>query len=135
MNLSKKKQLASKTLKVGEGRIIFVKSRINEIKEAITKQDIRDLEKEGAIIIREIKGKKTKIRKKKKRSPGKIRKITKSRKKEYVILTRKLRSYLSEVNKKGEVAKEDVIDIRKKIRNRKFKSKAHLKEYLGSLKK
>ncbi|MBU3926119.1 hypothetical protein KJ763_03055 [Patescibacteria group bacterium] len=135
MNLSKKKQLASKTLKVGEGRIIFVKSRINEIKEAITKQDIRDLEKEGAIIIREIKGKKTKIRKKKKRSPGKIRKINKSRKKEYVILTRKLRSYLSEVNKKGEVAKEDVIDIRKKIRNRKFKSKAHLKEYLGSLKK
>jgi len=135
MNLSKKKQLASKTLKVGKGRIIFVKSRVNEIKEAITKQDIRDLEKEGAIVIREIRGRKTKIRKKKKRSPGKIRKIAKSRKKEYVIHTRKLRSYLSDVNKKGEVAKEDVIDIRKKIRNRKFRSKTHLKEYIGSLKK
>ena len=135
MNLSKKKQLASKTLKVGKGRIIFVKSRVNEIKEAITKQDIRDLEKEGAIVIREIRGRKTKIRKKKKRSPGKIRKIAKSRKKEYVIHTRKLRSYLSDVNKKGEVAKEDVIDIRKKIRNRKFRSKIHLKEHIGSLKK
>ena len=135
MNLLKKKQLAAKTLKVGKSRIIFVKSRLDEIKEAITKQDIRDLVKEKAIIIREIKGKKTKMRKKKKRGSGKVRKIVKNKKKEYVILTRKLRDYLTEMAERERLTKENVNEIRKRIRNKKFRSKAHLKEYIGSLEK
>ena len=58
MNLSKKKSLAVKTLKVGKDRIVFLKPRLDEIKEAITKQDIRELQKEGAIIVKGIKGRK-----------------------------------------------------------------------------
>jgi len=50
MNLGKKKLLAARTLKVGKARIFFVDSRKSEIKEAITKQDIRDLKQDGAII-------------------------------------------------------------------------------------
>ena len=57
MNLGKKKILAANALKVGTQRIIFVKSRLDEIKEAITKQDMRELNAEGAILIREMKGK------------------------------------------------------------------------------
>ena len=56
MNLGKKKQLAIRTFGVGKERIIFVKSRLEEIKEAITKQDIRELYREGAIRIQEPKG-------------------------------------------------------------------------------
>ena len=55
MNLRKKKILAAKALKVGKERIIFLKPRLEEIKEAITKQDIKDLYKEGAIKIKEVK--------------------------------------------------------------------------------
>ena len=62
MNLGKKKMLASRTLKVGKERIVFVKGRLEEIKDAITKQDIRDLNKEGAILIKDVKGRKKNIK-------------------------------------------------------------------------
>jgi len=66
MNLRAKKQLAANTLGVGKGRIIFVNERLEEIKEAITKQDMRNLQKDGAIIIREVKGRSKNVNKHKK---------------------------------------------------------------------
>ena len=134
MNLGKKKALAARALKIKKDRIVFLSSRLEEIKEAITKQDIRNLKKEGAIVIKGIKGKKKK-KKKSSRSPGNIRKKPDRRKKTYMIMTRKLRKYVAEVKKRGEISKEDISQIRKKIRNREFKSKAHLKEYVGVLRK
>ena len=107
MNLKKKKKLAIRTLNVGQKRIVFLKSRINEIKEAITKQDIRDLRDDGAIIVKKIKRKKKNIIKKKKKTPGKIKKKVKRRKQDYVILTRKLRNYISVMNKQKKISKED----------------------------
>ena len=133
MNLTKKKSLAARTLGVGQGRIKFVESRLDEVKEALTKQDIRDLHKDGAIIIAEIKGRKTKPRKKKKRSVGNIRKKVNKRKKEYVILTRKLRKHLYEVEDK--LTKKEKDDLKKKIRNRFFTSKANFKEHIAGVKK
>ena len=133
MNLGKKKELAKRTLGAGKEKIVFVESRIEDIKEAITKQDIRDLYKEGAILLKEIKGRR-KIKKKQRRSKGNIRKMVKTRKKTYVTLTRKLRAHVSGLKKRGEISKKDFEEIRKKIRNRGFRSKAHLKEYMGSLK-
>lgn len=135
MNLGKKKILAAKALKVGKKRIIFLTPRLDEIKEAITKQDIKDLQKDGAIKIKEVKGRKKNIKKKKNRGPGKIKKKVKMRKQVYATMTRKLRKYVSELKKLKRLGSEDVIDIRKKIRNRFFKSKAHLKEYVGGLEK
>ena len=129
MNIGKKKLLAMRTLKVGKERIVFLKPRLDEIKEAITKQDIRDLKKEGAIIVKDIKGRK-KVEKINKRSTGNIRKKVNKRKKEYVIMTRKLRRYVLEMKKQGELSQEEWKDIRKKIRNRIFRSKAHLKAYI-----
>ncbi|MEX0921034.1 MAG: 50S ribosomal protein L19e [Candidatus Pacearchaeota archaeon] len=134
MNLSKKKELAKRTFNVGKERIAFVESRLDEIKEAITKQDMRDLKKDGAIVVKEIKGRK-KTRAKRKRSTGNIRKKVNKRKTEYMALTRKLRKYVAEMKKQKELSGEDVKDIRKKIRNRLFRSKAHLKTYIGDLKK
>src|SRR3989344_67496 len=132
MNLSKKKELAKRTFRVGKDRIIFVESRLDEIKDAITKQDIRDLRGSGAIVIKESGGRK-KIRGRKKRGTGKIRKSTKTRKKDYITLTRKLRKHAGEMKKSGEITKDALNDIRKKIRNRVFRSKAHLREYFGEL--
>jgi len=135
MNLSNKKALAVKALNVGKERIVFVQSRLDEIKEAITKQDIKDLHKDKAIIIKEIKGRRKVAKKKRKKSPGKIKKKINKRKQEYVIMTRKLRKYVAELRKKEELSGEEVKDIRKKIRNRIFRSKAHLREYVRSLRK
>src|SRR3989338_8658766 len=93
MNLKNKKELASRTFGIGKKRIVFIESRKYEIKDAITKQDIRDLVSSGAIIIKEIKGRK-KVERKRSRSAGNIRKIINKRKQEYVIMTRKLRNYI-----------------------------------------
>jgi large subunit ribosomal protein L19e len=133
MNLSKKKALAARTLNVGKERIFFVEARLDEIKEAMTKQDIRELHKGGAILIKEKKGRK-KSKKKVRKSPGNKRKNIKKRKKTYMILTRKLRKYLTELKAQGKISKEDLKETRKKIRDRVYKSKAHLQAQLGEIK-
>jgi len=134
VNLRKKKNLAAKTLGIGKGRIVFLQPRLEEIKNAITKQDIKDLKKEGAIVIKEIKGRKKVKKAGKKRGSGKIKKKVNKRKQNYVIMTRKLRRYISELKKQGRILDEEVKEIRKKIRNKKFKSKAHLKEQIKTRK-
>jgi len=135
MKLNKKKELAARTLKIGKERISFVKSRLEEIKEAITKQDIRDLVNDKAIIVKDIRGKKKNLKRKVKKSIGNIRKKVNKRKADYVILTRKLRKYISEMKKQSKISSEDVKDLLNKIRNRTFRSKSHLKETLGGLRK
>lgn len=133
MNLRTKKSLAAKALKVGKDRIIFLASRIADIKEAITKQDIRDLNSDGAIAVKEIKGRKKNEGRKNKKGTGKIKKKVKTRKQDYVKMVRKQRKYTKEIEARGEISKEDVKDIRKKIRNKQFKSKANLRDYMRSL--
>jgi len=135
MNLKKKKSLAIRTLNVGKKRIRFVQTRLAEIKEAITRQDIRDLTNEGAIIVREVKGRAKAKKKPNKRGPGSIRKNVNTRKRDYIIMTRKLRRYVAEMRKQGLVSRDEYVDIRKKIRNKVFKSKNNLKDYIGGLRK
>lgn len=131
MNLGKKKNLAARTLKVGKGRIVFQKARLEDIKEAITKQDIRDLQKDGAILIKEVKGRRKNTKSSTRRSTGNIRKKVKKRKKNYITLTRKLRKHVAGLKKDGRLSREDAKDIRNKIRNKIYRSKAHLKEQIG----
>ena len=130
MKLNKKKELAAKTLKVGKGRIILDKDRLAEIKEAITKQDIKDLHESGIIKIKPVKGRKKVKKRKTKRRGGKIKKRIKGRKQEYVKITRKLRGYIKELKKQEKITNEEYRELRKKIRARVFKSKAQLKEFL-----
>jgi len=134
MKLNKKKALASRILGVGKYRIVFVKERLGEIKEAITKQDMKDLKQEGAIIIKEIKGRKKVISRKGKRGYGKRKINVNTRKRDYVIMTRKLRAYLKMKKMMGEISPEDYKDIRKKIRNKYYPSLKSLKEFLGGRK-
>jgi len=133
MNLSKKKALAAKALNVGKNRVIFNTEGLSEIKEAITKQDIKDLAKEGIISIKPVKGRKKVVKRKTKRGPGKIKKKVKNRKQVYVKITRKLRKYLMDLRDKGAVDRELYWELRKKIRMRAFKSKVNFKEYLRGI--
>lgn len=130
MQLSKKKELAAKVLKVGKNRIIFVKEHLSEIKEAITRMDIIDLRKAGAIQIKEVGGRKKIVRRKHRRRTGKIKNKTNNKKQEYVIITRKLRAFVRGLVRIGAINKGENREIRKQIRARKFRSKRHLKESL-----
>lgn len=134
MNLGKKKKLAARTFGVGTSRIFFVNSRLGEIKEAITKRDIRDLRNSGAIVIKEVHGRRT-VERTHSRSPGNIRKNVRTRKKDYVILTRKLRKLVAGLRFAKTINNEDFKDIRKKIRNKYFKNKSHLEDYLKDISK
>jgi len=133
MNLRKKKELAAKALGVGKNRIIFNSEGLSEIKEAITKVDVKSLKDEGIISVKPVKGRKKVRKRKTKRGPGKIKKTVNKRKQIYVKITRKLRRYLMELRTKGAVDRDLYLDLRKKIRMRDFKSKANFKEYLKSI--
>src|SRR3989338_2852108 len=133
MNLGKKKILAAKTLGVGLGRITFNNERLAEIKEAITKQDIKDLYRDGAISVREIKGQRKIERRKLRRRPGSIKKKIRNRKRSYMMITRKSRAYIGQLRKQGKLSTEDFMLLRKEIRARMFKDRVHLKERIKSL--
>ncbi|MEK6933357.1 MAG: 50S ribosomal protein L19e [Nanoarchaeota archaeon] len=135
MNLKKKKILAAKTLQVGNERIRFDPLHLAEIKDAISKQDIRDLFNQGIISVKEIKGRKAVKKRKNRRRFGSIRKRTIRGKTLYVILTRKLRAYLFELRKKNKISPDLYNKIRKEIKASIFKSKSHLKERIESEKK
>jgi large subunit ribosomal protein L19e len=128
MKLDLKKNLASKSLNVGKKRIIFDNERIPEIKEAITKQDIKDLKESGAIRIREVSGRRKVVKRKTRKRAGKIKLKVNKRKQDYVKLTRKLRAYIKELKNQGKIDLDKYKELRKKIRNSYFKSKRNLKE-------
>ena len=133
MNLASKKKLASKVLGVGKNKIIFLDAHLSEVKEAITRQDITDLHKSGAIQIKEVVGRRAAVKRKHRRRVGKIKKKVNSRKQEYVIITRKLRTFLNHLLKTGKLDKEKYITARKMVKARKFKSKRHLNESIGEI--
>ena len=135
MNLQKKVALAIRTLGVGRDRIIFNKERLNEIKEAITKQDIRDLVRDGAIIIMNVSGRKTHQKRKTRRRQGSIRKKVVNSKREYMIITRKLRRYLAHLKKTGNITNEKYRKLRTEIRTRAFKSLSSMKERIVNMEK
>jgi len=135
MNLKSKRKLASRVLNVGKNKIHFNINNLNEIKEAITKQDIRDLYSQGIILIKPVVGR-LKLEKRNRRiGPGKTHMRVKNRKGLYVIMTRKLRNHLMEIRKQGKLTREDYLGMRKKIKMKDFKSKAHLKDYIENTKK
>lgn len=130
MKLDQKKKLAAKALGVGKARICFNVENLAEIKEAITKQDIRDLFQQGIIRIKPEKGKKKIERRKTRRKAGKIKKTLNHRKQIYVKITRKLRGYIKDLRKQGRLDTKRYNELKVKIKSKAFKSKAHLKEHL-----
>ena len=134
MRLENKKALVSRTLGIGKGRISFNPGRLSEIKEAITKQDIKDLFSSNAILIKD-KGGRAKVEKRKsRRRAGSIRKKVKNSKKKYVTLTRKLRAHLKNLKDKGKISREDFLQLRREIRASNFKSQSHMNERINQIK-
>lgn len=126
MNLRNKKKLMARVLKVGANKIRLNSGMKEEIKEAITRQDMRDLMKEKIISLREGKGRKSKIKSSGRRGFGSVKRHKKGR--YYVKITRKLRNYLKSLREKNKIGREEYHVLRKKIKAGIFKDLNHLRQ-------
>ena len=132
------KRLAADTLGVGIHRIKIVDIKEAE-KKVATREDVRQLYKEGIIKIKPVKGTLSKRRKqelgkkRRRRNEGsrKGSKETRIRsKKSYMKKVRILRSYLKELVEKGLVEKDKKRMLYLKIKGNEFKSKSSFENYL-----
>ena len=129
VNLRFQKKMAADVLKVGVTKVWFDPEHIKEIREAITKADIRKLIKKGYI------GTKEDFLKWswKERNKGKVRKGGKyavvSRKERWVTRIRALRRLLRELRDKEYITKESYRKLYRLAKGGMFRSTAHLLKY------
>lgn len=142
MKLNVQKRIAADILKSGTNRVSFNTSRLKEIKEAITKADIRKLIKDGAINLNQIKGissfrsKKIKLQRRKGKRKGlgsrKGKKTARTeRKKAWMTKVRVQRKFVRLLKSKEIISVQNYRIIYKMIKGNIFRSKRHLKLYLN----
>lgn len=136
MNLQKR--LAAKLLKCSPQRIVFDTEKSAEIKEAITKFDVRGLINKGVIRKKQIKGiskvraRKTKVQKRKGRRKGfgsrkgKFSARAKS-KRVWINTVRAQRNFLKGLKIKGLISSRDFNKLYAKSKGGFFRSVSHLK--------
>jgi len=141
MKFNLQKRLAADVMNCSEKRIALDKSRLEDIKEAITKIDIRSLINEGAIKKKPIKGnsrvraRKISIQKRKgkRKGPGsrKGKKTARlSKKKAWINKIRKQRKFLKRLRDKELITKQNYHLLYQKAKGGFFRSKRHIKLYL-----
>ncbi len=139
------KRLAGYVLKCPEGRIKFEPERINDIKEAITKEDIRTLISEGAIRKLPEKGSsKARARKKAEQRRKGRRKGQGSRKgkrtarlpgkKSWMGKIRLQREFLQNVKTRGLISNQTFTMLYRKAKGGFFRNKRHMKLYINEQK-
>lgn len=129
-----KRALVARTLCVGKERVRFNQERLHDIKEAITKQDIRDLVKDGAIFVREIDGRKKKKVMRARRRQGSIRRRINAGKKPYVHFVRGARAHLRQLKQTNVLAPHNIALLRKELRSRQIRTRASLQERIAQVK-
>lgn len=141
MKFTTQKRIASQLLKVGTKKIYFDPEKLNEIKEAITKSDIRSLIKSKTIQIKKspaqskVRARKTKLQKRKgnKKGPGsrKGKKTARLSKKEaWIRKIRIQRRFLRELKQKSLIKNTVFRDLLAKAKGGFFRNKRHIKLYL-----
>lgn len=135
LKLTFQKRLAADLLKCGIHRVKLDPEKLEEISEAITREEIRQLIKGGAIKKKQKKGvSRARVRaRKKKRGPG-SRKGGKysrlSRKEQWMRRVRAQRKRLRELRDRGLVTKTVYRKIYRMVKAGAFKSVAAMMEYL-----
>jgi large subunit ribosomal protein L19e len=136
MKLDVQKRLAAKVLKIGLARVWFDPSRLDDIKEAITKEDIKSLIKQGAIKAKRVRGV-AKKRRKRRRGPGRRKGAKKARtpkKRRWISKVRAQRRFLKRLREKGILNPREYRKIYSLIKGGAFKSVSHLKTHIKKLK-
>jgi large subunit ribosomal protein L19e len=146
VRLSRIKKIASELLKVGVTRIWINPEEESKVKEAMTKEDVRELIKNGVIKKKKLKEQSRgrarilheKKRKGRKRGRGKrkgTRKARVKRKEFWVKNVRAQRKKLKELKLKGLVKGKDYGEIYRKIKGNYFKGKKYVELAVKALRK
>ena len=146
MKLRSQKGLAAILLNCSKKRVIFDTERLEEIKEAITKADLRGLIKDKAILAKPVKGvsrgraRERQKQRAKGRQKGhatrKGKKTARSPKKVgWMRKIRNQRKFLKELKDKQIIDKKINSDLRLKAKGGFFRSKRHIKVFLEKIKK
>ncbi|MAG20298.1 50S ribosomal protein L19e [archaeon] len=139
MRLKNQKQIASKVLKAGSKRIYLDPSKIAEIKEAITRTDIRSLISQGIIKskpkrgVSKVRARKLKLQKAKGRRKGYGSRKGKQtarlpKKKAWISKVRAQRNLLTEL--KPKLKSKDYTFLRNRVKGGFFRSRRHIKLYI-----
>lgn len=141
MNLRNQRRVVAKLLKVGESRVWFDSDKLSDIKEAITKNDLRALIRNKIIQKKPKKGtsrvraRKIKVQKKKGRRAGKGSRKGKrtarlSDKEAWMAKIRAQRKLLKELKEKDLLKKGVFKEIYTKAKGGFFRSRRHIMLYL-----
>lgn len=143
-SLKMQRRLASELLKTGKNKIVFNEEMLEEVQEAITREDIRVLIKKGAIKAKPKKGvsraraRKTHEQRKKGRRKGqgkrKGRKNARTPKKRaWINKIRPQRALLQMLKKKGRINNTQFRKLYRLTKAGFFRSRRHLKLYASKM--
>ena len=141
MNLASKKKLAAKILRIGVNRVWLDSDRAEDIKNAITREDLRILVREGAVRVKpkqsSSRGRARKIMKQKSKGRRKgsgSRKGTPRarlpRKRSWILKIRTQRKFFNLVRASGVVTGRTYQLLRRKGKGGFFRSRRHIKLFL-----
>ena len=131
--LTQQRRMAANILKVGESKVWMNSDHLEDIKNAITKSDVRKMINHGYIKARKEKIKRPRTEKKRKQGPGRrkgAKGARRPKKEKWMNTVRPLRRLLKEL-KEGK--KIDIKTYRKlylQVKSGAFRSRSHLKLYL-----
>lgn len=146
MNLSSQRRIAGKILKCGIRRIFMNPERTEDISKAITREDIKALIKEGAILVKPERGisrgrfKKRYSQKKKGRRKGYGSREGKQsarnpKKKSWVRKIRAIRDELKKIREEEKIDEKEYRMLYRKAKGNLFLSRRHLREQIEKTKK
>jgi len=141
MNVKNQKRLAAQILRVGKRRILLDNSKLSEIKEAITKTDLRSLIAAGAVKRKPVKGhsrahaRKILIQKRKgKRKNAGSKKGKKTtfipRKQAWVMKVRTQRKFIKNLKDKKLISNNNFRDLYSRVKNNRFRNIRLIKSYI-----
>ena len=141
MNLANHRRIRAEVMKVGKNRVWFDKKQLAEIKEAITKQDIRTLVSKNVIQARpevgnsRVRARKRILQRRKGRQQGKGTRKGKrtarlSRKGAWMVHVRSQRRFIKELKSKNLIDVSTYRNLYGKVKGHYFRNKRHIKLYL-----
>lgn len=141
MKLKTQKKLASSVMKVSKKRVSFDPERLEDIKEAITKTDIRGLISEDAIKkvqkkgISQVRNRKKQEQKRKGLRKGASTKKGKKtaivgKKESWMAKIRTQRAFLKDLRENSLITRKTFTNLYLKAKGNFFRSKRHIKIYL-----
>ena len=132
--LSLQKRLAADILKVGHSRVVMDPDHLEDIKNAITRSDIRKMINHGYIKVKKTKIKKPELYPKKKKKGHGKRKGAKGakvkKKRDWINTIRPLRRMLKDLRDKGTIDTRTYRKTYMLVKSGMFRSRSHLNLYL-----